>query len=447
MDEGSQCPICYSSYTNTGGHRTVSLKCGHIFGDQCIDTWFGKKKTVLCPTCSRPSRKSDKRYIFATKILAFEAEKEKQLMNELYEETQKRIQKENEITQLTSTINYLNMEIDKLESLIKNEKEVIKYYKPKELVKQIRLNECGNIIEYEKMNNAIIICCKINDNIGFRKYRVDDWATNEFVPLFIDRGGCIKDCVVSPYNDGMVLVAYGKIIKLINCYNNNELVTYHCKYKVWSICFDNKERNIIYCGDECGFIYVFDLYCLTGSVGQLYVGSGPVHSIHKLDDILYCGTIEEVVEIEYKKDYKLVLKEKTRNTDVDDVIVYTHNLFITINEQSFNSIAQNMCITRVFGTSNMSITCYRTSNNEIIHKVDDKMLNKGYIQKKRVRDKINDGILYILNENQNQNELALIDIKDGRTIDQIKIKEEVSDYCINSDSIYILLKDRLLVYK
>jgi E3 ubiquitin-protein ligase RFWD3 len=27
-----QCPICFENWSNTGAHRIVSMKCGHLFG-------------------------------------------------------------------------------------------------------------------------------------------------------------------------------------------------------------------------------------------------------------------------------------------------------------------------------------------------------------------------------------------------------------------------------
>ena len=36
-DDGAFCPICFEPWTNSGDHRIASLKCGHFFGQACID--------------------------------------------------------------------------------------------------------------------------------------------------------------------------------------------------------------------------------------------------------------------------------------------------------------------------------------------------------------------------------------------------------------------------
>lgn len=39
-EEAFSCPICLEGLTNSGGHRPACLKCGHIFGDVCLQRWI-----------------------------------------------------------------------------------------------------------------------------------------------------------------------------------------------------------------------------------------------------------------------------------------------------------------------------------------------------------------------------------------------------------------------
>lgn len=45
--EEETCSICLEPWTNSGAHRLVCLKCGHLFGEACIERWL---KTV--PKCN-----------------------------------------------------------------------------------------------------------------------------------------------------------------------------------------------------------------------------------------------------------------------------------------------------------------------------------------------------------------------------------------------------------
>ncbi len=50
------CSICFEPWTNSGIHRLVCLKCGHLFGEGCIDRWV--KSNPKCPQCNRPSKRT-----------------------------------------------------------------------------------------------------------------------------------------------------------------------------------------------------------------------------------------------------------------------------------------------------------------------------------------------------------------------------------------------------
>lgn len=39
-DDGNSCSICLDAWTNSGDHRLVALRCGHLFGQRCILHWL-----------------------------------------------------------------------------------------------------------------------------------------------------------------------------------------------------------------------------------------------------------------------------------------------------------------------------------------------------------------------------------------------------------------------
>ncbi|VDK77776.1 unnamed protein product [Litomosoides sigmodontis] len=70
-DETSNCSICFEAYTISGSHRVVCLKCGHLFGQSCIERWIRTEKSAKCPQCKAKARLTDIRrlYIRAVKVL------------------------------------------------------------------------------------------------------------------------------------------------------------------------------------------------------------------------------------------------------------------------------------------------------------------------------------------------------------------------------------------
>lgn len=71
-NDGETCPICLDSWGNSGDHRLVALKCGHLFGSNCVERWLKAlpAKARSCPTCKSKATLKDLRYIFARKLVA-----------------------------------------------------------------------------------------------------------------------------------------------------------------------------------------------------------------------------------------------------------------------------------------------------------------------------------------------------------------------------------------
>ncbi|KAI8467153.1 MAG: hypothetical protein J3K34DRAFT_523977 [Monoraphidium minutum] len=56
--EGAGCLICYEPMTDAAPHRAATLRCGHLFGEDCIRRWLseGHKR---CPTCNQKAKPRD----------------------------------------------------------------------------------------------------------------------------------------------------------------------------------------------------------------------------------------------------------------------------------------------------------------------------------------------------------------------------------------------------
>ncbi|KAH8342721.1 hypothetical protein KR084_007309, partial [Drosophila pseudotakahashii] len=63
----NNCSICLSPWEAEGAHRMVSLKCGHLFGDNCIRQYL--RRVGDCPFCRQPAEDRDIRYIFGCNVL------------------------------------------------------------------------------------------------------------------------------------------------------------------------------------------------------------------------------------------------------------------------------------------------------------------------------------------------------------------------------------------
>jgi len=55
------CSICWHTWSMSGNHRLVALKCGHLFGDSCIRNAL--ERTQFCPHCMACASPGDILYL------------------------------------------------------------------------------------------------------------------------------------------------------------------------------------------------------------------------------------------------------------------------------------------------------------------------------------------------------------------------------------------------
>jgi E3 ubiquitin-protein ligase RFWD3 len=64
VKEESECLICTEPFVSSGDHRISCLKCGHVFGKNCIEKWLSMPNNKFCPLCNCKATKRDIRTLF-----------------------------------------------------------------------------------------------------------------------------------------------------------------------------------------------------------------------------------------------------------------------------------------------------------------------------------------------------------------------------------------------
>lgn len=137
-------------WTATGNHRIVSIKCGHLFGKNCIEKWIARKpKESKCPQCNNPCSKRDIRQIYlpgkqlsagTVDMAAYE-----DLAEQLRREKATRFQVENKYNQLTLTQKTFQDEIDYWKAEALRQKNELIAVKQKQLQIDQMLNEISSV--------------------------------------------------------------------------------------------------------------------------------------------------------------------------------------------------------------------------------------------------------------------------------------------------------------
>ncbi|KAJ2963970.1 hypothetical protein NQZ79_g1048 [Umbelopsis isabellina] len=125
-----QCPICFENWSNTGAHRIVSMKCGHLFGLSCIERWICRSRKDVkpkCPQCNAIISKKDIRPVWAKRITSEDSVKLDKLQEDFKTQQAKQLEYEVALSKLhlayemsKHELNKKDAEIQSLKSMISN---------------------------------------------------------------------------------------------------------------------------------------------------------------------------------------------------------------------------------------------------------------------------------------------------------------------------------------
>ncbi|KCZ81870.1 hypothetical protein H312_00771 [Anncaliia algerae PRA339] len=412
-EEGEDsCPICLCNYTTTGDHKIVSLKCGHLFGKQCIESWFNRRSTALCPKCCMKSKKTEIRPVFASKIIAIDSVKEEETIKELNQERKLRMDLQIENDKLKTTINYLNNELLKKESL---KTQTTYNFLHKRLLKKFHTKVNKNsILIYEKMNNVILFSF-LENKLGIKKFdantlkNVEFFGVNDFFT-----SDFIKDIKPSPFNDGIFGIVYQKFFKLFTSFNNKEAYTFTHDRNLTSFDFDDENRHLIFLGCEDGKVSILNLET-NRIIQEIFVAGCPIHSICKDNEILYCAGFLGVYKI------------------IEDIIEKVEGRFYPV-------------CTNLFSDGKSILATFRNESMTAMHYLlnTDLFLNLGRIHYRRNRDKIFNNYLFTVDDSNR--EIVVFDIEKWKVIYKYKINEEIIDFVSSEDKFFLLTEGGIYVF-
>lgn len=88
-DDGACCTICFESWSNSGPHRIASLRCGHLFGQSCIERWL-RGREQRCPHCNEKASVRDIRAVFAKSVRVLDTSERDRALQDLSDEKERR---------------------------------------------------------------------------------------------------------------------------------------------------------------------------------------------------------------------------------------------------------------------------------------------------------------------------------------------------------------------
>lgn len=263
-NECSECSICYESFNST--HRITSLKCGHIFGETCVQQWLATE--ARCPKCNQYSVTGDLRLIYCNldsedKLIEVKRELE-EIKNVLEMETKLRVDYETKFDQLVLNLGLKESEIDKLNDELEKRNELIQrinVWHPFKRLRTIDLRTTGcrsivvsEILEYMIVSQATSPNSSKEEGFGVRLIPLNELKSSDFICLHKTE---IHEMALHP-NGRLLLTASVRQIKVVNLANRQQLSCFNFKPKVCCLSWNLNSVEQLYVGLEDGHLVELD---------------------------------------------------------------------------------------------------------------------------------------------------------------------------------------------
>lgn len=316
-DAGTVCTICMEEWTIGGDHRLCCLKCGHLFGRECIERWIKEKGgTSKCPTCNKPAKKADLRDLWCKNIKASDnteitkyqtlLENEKKLRKSdsavIFHQNLKLELLEGDLKQLKKRLIERDAKIKKLEAIIDKYNQMRANRSDNENQDSFRQQqipdlECqevdieiddiipvelkGQFHHAEKILSSPTGGCKaftlcpttsiilvaqpapqnsMSRNLfapyGLRRYSTLDTKIKEYIPL---HNNTITSIQLKPVGDLILTASMDKKVKLTSIINNTCIQTYNCDHHPSCVAWSAHRDNQFYVASGNCFVTIFDI--------------------------------------------------------------------------------------------------------------------------------------------------------------------------------------------
>lgn len=286
-----------TEWTNSGTHRLCCLKCGHLFGYECIYKWLHhscNSTNRRCPQCNKTSSVKHIRLLYAKNVTAIDTTELEKLKEALTKTTAAKENAEREVTKYDIRQKLYEQQLSHMKAHISELKNYIAELKKQSLDVSIHTDlsiskdsakkfclqhsigvskEGGcRILAYNPWHKTLVASQKLSDVLyagyGIKKFDSDKFQLQQSVFL---HSKTIRDLKFHPIHQTLLLsVSFDKDAKLMDIQNNITVHTYKTEYPLWSCCISGDNPNNLLVGAQDGSINQFDIRQTSSAVCTLY---------------------------------------------------------------------------------------------------------------------------------------------------------------------------------
>ncbi|XP_050419989.1 E3 ubiquitin-protein ligase RFWD3-like [Adelges cooleyi] len=273
-DDAFSCPICLEGLTNTGGHKPACLKCGHIFGENCLQRWIKtgcNSESRRCPTCNTKASLKDIRVLYTKKLVAVDTAELTALQAKLEKETREKNVLTMEVEKWKIRSESLNNELKMLKDSV--EKAVQSGQGPfiseqtsiRQCLKKIVIcKEVGGcrVMAFNKTNMLLAVTAQcdnplFNGTHGIRKINASILELAKGT-VYVHKKP-IRDMKFHPVDSNLLASAsLDKFIKLTDFNSNAVVASVETPEPLWSCSWAGDNTNMLVAGSQMGSLFYVD---------------------------------------------------------------------------------------------------------------------------------------------------------------------------------------------
>ncbi|KAA0724164.1 E3 ubiquitin-protein ligase RFWD3 [Triplophysa tibetana] len=281
-EEGETCSICFEPWTTAGNHRLAALRCGHLFGHECIKRWLveGNK----CPQCNKKAKRDHIIFLYARRLKALDNTESVQLKKSLENEQRLRRLGEVEAAQYRLQLQTVRDENTRLRKDIEELRRLraqVAFSSSQGAALSLSQRQESSSSGHYVFSKAVLVSqaggCRVLSHCerlgcllasqpspqaafipgyGVKKISTVNLKPSQYIPIHSKQ---IRGLAFSQQHDSLLLsAALDNTIKLTSLMANTVVQTYNTGKPVWSCCWCHDNNNYIYAGLSNGSVLVYD---------------------------------------------------------------------------------------------------------------------------------------------------------------------------------------------
>ncbi|ORZ14244.1 hypothetical protein BCR42DRAFT_64354 [Absidia repens] len=315
-DDSMECSICSENWTESGPHRLVSLKCGHLYGEKCIERWIFKSRgpKAHCPHCKRQINNNDIRPVYPIRIAVQDTSELEFIKHQLATTKATLIERQHQLNKSLLALSMSNRELERLKAKAKRRSasstiQLSDYgpdssSEPLKTLQHFRTEFLPSADVYTRVmalhqeRKSVFVSTRKGNDYGVDLFSLERPGHIAFLRM---HSGAIRD--IKCRDDQILTCGHDKSIKLTSLKDQKLMRRIPLESPGWSCSFGSgTTSSLLYCGLANDTTMVYDLRNTATPLHRLQnrqkTGGSPISSIIPMSinekPIILCGNLNNI---------------------------------------------------------------------------------------------------------------------------------------------------------